>query len=125
MSDQPLRALAEQLRPRIDDLYDPATHLVWNPPGSLDDEGVPGRTLHQVPQSAWFALDVAARALHPGHALGALGAGPHRATAAPDARTGNFGAGRQSSTFRQPCPGALDRGTDARHARTADRALTG
>jgi len=60
MSD-PLRELAARLRPRVDVLYDPDVHLVWNPPGSLDDEGVPGRTLHQVPQSAWFALDLADR----------------------------------------------------------------
>lgn len=59
-----LQHLAEQLRPRVDELYDPAVHLVWNPPGSLDDEGVPGRSLHQVPQSAWFALDLAARGDH-------------------------------------------------------------
>lgn len=32
--------------------------MVWNPPGSLDDEGVPPRSLHQVPQSAWYLLDV-------------------------------------------------------------------
>ncbi len=57
----PLEQLAARLRPRVDDLYDPATHLVWNPPGSLDDEGVPGRSLHQVPQSAWYALDVGSR----------------------------------------------------------------
>jgi len=63
MSD-PLRELAARLRPRVDALYDPELHLVWNPPGSLDDEGVPGRTLHQVPQSAWFALDLAARGDH-------------------------------------------------------------
>jgi hypothetical protein len=64
MSDQPLQQLVERLRPRVDHLHDPATHLVWNPPGSLDDEGVPGRTLHQVPQSAWFALDLADRGDH-------------------------------------------------------------
>ena len=56
-----LDELAARLRPRIDPLLDPATDLVWNPPGSLDDEGVPGRTLHQVPQSAWHLLDLAAR----------------------------------------------------------------
>ena len=61
---EPLRALLDQLRPRFDALYDAATHLVWNPPGSLDDEGVPGRSLHQVPQSAWFALDLAHRGDH-------------------------------------------------------------
>ncbi|MFP5321679.1 MAG: hypothetical protein ACLGIC_07500 [Acidimicrobiia bacterium] len=58
---QPLRQLAERLRPRIDGLWDPAAALVWNPPGSLDDEGVPGRSLHQVPQSAWHLLDLAER----------------------------------------------------------------
>lgn len=60
----PLQQLVEQLRPRVDGLYDPVAHLVWNPPGSLDDEGVPGRTLHQVPQSAWYALDLAERGEH-------------------------------------------------------------
>ena len=60
----PLELLAARLRPRVDVVYDPAVHLVWNPPGSLDDEGVPGRTLHQVPQSAWFALDLARRGDH-------------------------------------------------------------
>jgi hypothetical protein len=64
MTGEPLQQLVERLRPRVDDLYDPATHLIWNPPGSLDDEGVPGRTLHQVPQSAWFALDLAQRGDH-------------------------------------------------------------
>jgi len=59
-----LDELAARLRPRIDPLLDPATDLVWNPPGSLDDEGVPGRTLHQVPQSAWCALDLAGRGDH-------------------------------------------------------------
>lgn len=39
-----------------DDLFDPAEALVWNPPGSLEDEGVAARTLHQVPQSAWYLL---------------------------------------------------------------------
>lgn len=64
MSDQPLQQLVERLRPRFESLYDPATRLVWNPPGSLDDEGVPGRTVHQVPQSAWYALDLAQRGEH-------------------------------------------------------------
>ena len=64
MDAEPLRSLADRLRPRADALFDPATHLMWNPPGSLDEEGVPGRTLHQVPQSAWYALDLAERGDH-------------------------------------------------------------
>jgi hypothetical protein len=60
----PLGALARRLRPRTDALWDPQRHLAWNPPGSLDDEGVPGRSLHQVPQSAWYALDLAGRGDH-------------------------------------------------------------
>lgn len=74
MTDGPLQQLVERLRPKVDDLYDRDAHLVWNPPGSLDDEGVPGRTLHQVPQSAWFALDLAQRGDHErlAHAVEAL-----------------------------------------------------
>lgn len=41
-----------------DESFDRDTALVWNPPGSLDDEGVPPRSLHQIPQSAWYLLDV-------------------------------------------------------------------
>ncbi len=32
--------------------------MVWNPPGSLDDEGIAPGSLHQVPQSAWYLLDL-------------------------------------------------------------------
>jgi hypothetical protein len=49
------------VRPWADALYDPTVGLLWNPPGSFDDEGVPPRSVHLVPQSAWYALDLAAR----------------------------------------------------------------
>lgn len=56
-----LGELVAELRPWADELHDPRTNLLWNPPGSLDDEGIPGFSLHQVPQSAWYALDLARR----------------------------------------------------------------
>jgi hypothetical protein len=34
--------------------WDPAEHMVWNPPGSFDDE-TPPQTLHLVPNTAWCA----------------------------------------------------------------------
>ncbi len=52
MSDDRHRAIAAW----ADDLFDDATAMVWNPPGSLDDEGIIPRTLHQVPQTAWYLL---------------------------------------------------------------------
>ena len=51
----------EAIRAWANDSFDPDTALVWNPPGSLDDEGIPGRSLHQIPQSAWYLLDLLAR----------------------------------------------------------------
>lgn len=53
--------LATRIGSWAQQLHDPATGLVWNPPGSLDDEGVPAFSLHQVPQSAWYALELARR----------------------------------------------------------------
>jgi hypothetical protein len=47
--------------------WDPAAHMVWNPPGSLD-EHLPERSVHLVPQTAWLAygllgdIDAARRA---------------------------------------------------------------
>lgn len=46
------------IRRWADESFDPRTAMVWNPPGSLDDEGVAPRSLHQVPQSAWYLLDL-------------------------------------------------------------------
>ena len=57
MGDDRAQRLAT-IRAWADDSFDPATAMVWNPPGSLDDEGVPPRSLHQVPQSAWYLLDL-------------------------------------------------------------------
>lgn len=47
-----------EIRRWADDSFDPDTSMVWNPPGSLDDEGVRPRSLHQVPQSSWYLLDL-------------------------------------------------------------------
>lgn len=49
------------IRAWADESFDPDVALVWNPPGSLDDEGVPPRSLHQIPQSAWYLLDLLER----------------------------------------------------------------
>lgn len=74
MPDHPLDRLRAEVRPWADASFDPDVAMVWNPPGSLDDEGVPGRTLHQIPQTAWYALDLLARgdADTAGHVVDAL-----------------------------------------------------
>ncbi len=41
--------------------FDPARGLLWNPPGSFDDLGLPPRTVHLVPQSAWYAVGLLGR----------------------------------------------------------------
>ena len=35
--------------------WDEERGLLWNPPGSFDDEGLPPRSAHLVPQSGWYA----------------------------------------------------------------------
>jgi hypothetical protein len=40
--------------------FDPATGLLWNPEGAFDEVAAP-RTVHLVPQSAWFALGLLGR----------------------------------------------------------------
>ena len=60
MNDGASSALVAAIRPWLAHHVDAEIDLVWNPPGSLDDEGVPARLIHQVPQSAWWALDRAA-----------------------------------------------------------------
>ena len=57
----PLARLRVEVEPWADQHFDPAAAMVWNPPGSLDDEGVPAHALHQVPQSAWYALTLLER----------------------------------------------------------------
>jgi hypothetical protein len=44
-----------------DQYYDEARGLLWNPPGSLEDDGVAPLTVHMTPQSAWYAVDLLAR----------------------------------------------------------------
>ncbi len=54
--DDTREARNEEIEHWADHLFDPATSMVWNPPGSLDDEGIAPRSLHQVPQTAWYLL---------------------------------------------------------------------
>jgi hypothetical protein len=56
MSSSAERALAW-----ADASWDEARGLLWNPPGSFEDHGVPPRSLHMVPQSAWYAVGLLAR----------------------------------------------------------------
>ena len=44
-----------------DQYYDEARGLVWNPPGSFDDHGMQPLSMHMVPQSAWYAVDLLMR----------------------------------------------------------------
>jgi hypothetical protein len=62
-ADQPAPSTdrLDAVRRWADASFDPDAALVWNPPGSLDDEGIAPRTLHQVPQSAWYLLDLLER----------------------------------------------------------------
>jgi hypothetical protein len=39
----------------VDPWWDPEVALLWNMDGSFDDHGMPGRSVHLVPQSAWYA----------------------------------------------------------------------
>lgn len=54
--------------------FDPDRQLLWNPPGAF--EGMPERSLHLVPQSAWYAVGLLARDApgDVGRAHGVLGA---------------------------------------------------
>lgn len=36
--------------------WDEERGLLWNPPGSFDDYGLEGQTVHMVPQTAWYAV---------------------------------------------------------------------
>jgi len=43
--------------------YDEARGLLWNPPGSFDDDGVDALSVHMTAQSAWYAVDLLQRGL--------------------------------------------------------------
>jgi hypothetical protein len=44
-----------------DQWWDDARGLLWNPPGSFDDQGMQPLSMHMVPQSAWYAVDCVMR----------------------------------------------------------------
>ncbi len=44
-----------------DESWDEERGLLWNPPGSFDEYALPERSVHMVPQSAWYAVGLLAR----------------------------------------------------------------
>jgi hypothetical protein len=44
-----------------DEWWDEERGLLWNPPGSFDEYALPARSVHMVPQSAWYAVGLLAR----------------------------------------------------------------
>ena len=60
MTERPEADLAAATLTWSEQWFDPQVALLWNPEGSFD-ELAPARTLHLVPQSAWFALGLLAR----------------------------------------------------------------
>ena len=48
-----------------DQWWDEERGLLWNPPGSFDDYGLEPRSMHMVPQSAWYAVDCLMRGMEP------------------------------------------------------------
>jgi hypothetical protein len=46
-----------------DQWWDEERGLLWNPPGSFDDDGVDGLSVHMTAQSAWYAVDLLQRGL--------------------------------------------------------------
>ena len=44
-----------------DEAWDEPRALLWNPPGSFDEHGLAPRSMHMVPQSAWYAVGLLAR----------------------------------------------------------------
>ncbi|MFZ6003265.1 MAG: hypothetical protein ACOYXM_04960 [Actinomycetota bacterium] len=71
-----MSTLAERATAWADGSWDEGRSLLWNPPGSFD-ELTPPRSLHMVPQSAWYAVGLlmrgdAARAERVLHALCSL-----------------------------------------------------
>jgi hypothetical protein len=56
-----LADLAERATSWADESWDEDRGLLWNPPGSFEDYGLPARMAHMVPQSAWYAVGLLAR----------------------------------------------------------------
>jgi hypothetical protein len=54
-------SLADQATAWADRWWDEERGLLWNPPGSFDDEGLPPRSAHMVPQSGWYAAGLLQR----------------------------------------------------------------
>ena len=56
-----MSTLAERATQWADEAWDETRGLLWNPVGSFDDYGLPPRSTHMVPQSAWYAVGLLAR----------------------------------------------------------------
>jgi hypothetical protein len=56
-----MSTLAERATAWADSAWDEARGLLWNPHGSFDDDGLTPRSVHMVPQSAWYAVGLLAR----------------------------------------------------------------
>ena len=56
-----MSTFAERVTAWADDAWDDERGLLWNPPGSFDDYALAERTVHMVPQSAWYAVGLLAR----------------------------------------------------------------
>jgi hypothetical protein len=56
-----MSSLAERATAWADDSWDEGRGLLWNPLGSFDDYGLAPRSVHMVPQSAWYAVGLLAR----------------------------------------------------------------
>ncbi len=56
-----MSTLAERATAWADSVWDEARGLLWNPPRSFDDYGLAPRSVHMVPQSAWYAVGLLAR----------------------------------------------------------------
>jgi hypothetical protein len=50
-----MSSLGQQVTAWADRWWDERRGLLWNPPGSFHDEGLPPRSAHLVPQSGWYA----------------------------------------------------------------------
>ena len=56
-----MSSLADRVTAWADRWWDEERGLLWNPPGSFDDEGLPPRSVHLVPQSGWYAAGLLRR----------------------------------------------------------------
>jgi hypothetical protein len=54
-------SFADQATAWADRWWDEEGGLLWNPPGSFDDEGLPPFSVHLVPQSGWYAAGLLRR----------------------------------------------------------------